>query len=379
MYKTRPELNAQDREKLRVERLKARNEDRAKRLLNAKLRIYGRDNEALREQMYEKAQQKRMERDRDLALDAKRVEEAKTLAVLEKEQKDQRKMDAYQLAAFHREQKKLKEMRDAEERDFIRGDGGPAVRNQDTLFLQFHGEDMGKNDRVKMQREQQKQWIIQQMMEKEQARKNETEMDKRYETFTGAVGGICEEAERDKSHDKVQRAIECQEYNRKLALAKKAKMRQRKYEDEKLAEAQKESISNSKLLKEDLSDTYMTGNPNRRVPYNFKGFSPEEKQRILDQQMRQIKEKEERANKQLEEKFEYDRQQEMYRRQLVLLEREKIAEQQKEAQRLAAFHQSQKLERNIQKRNLTQEVYQNAVSPDFYNRFAEINVQNQRP
>mmetsp|Transcript_18985 Transcript_18985/g.30177 ORF Transcript_18985/g.30177 Transcript_18985/m.30177 type:complete len:209 (-) Transcript_18985:169-795(-) len=162
-------------------------------------------------------------------------------------------------------------------------------------------------------------------------------------------------------------------------LPKKAKMRQRKYEDEKLAEAQKESISNSKLLKEDLSDTYMTGNPNRRVPYNFKGFSPEEKQRILDQQMRQIKEKEERANKQLEEKFEYDRQQEMYRRQLVLLEREKIAEQQKEAQRLAAFHQSQKLERNIQKRNLTQEVYQNAVSPDFYNRFAEINVQNQRP
>mmetsp|Transcript_8435 Transcript_8435/g.11931 ORF Transcript_8435/g.11931 Transcript_8435/m.11931 type:complete len:379 (-) Transcript_8435:206-1342(-) len=374
MFRARPELSAQEREKLRVERLKARNEDRAKRLLNAKLRIYGRDTEALKEQNREKQEREQAERERELALDAKRVEEAKTLAVLERERKESKKLDAYQLAAYHKEQRQMKAERDAEELAYQKSDGGPAVRNTDTLFLQFHGEDSSKKYRQKMQQQQQAQWIVQQMREKEEAKKADKELDKRYEQFSSSIGTVCESAERQKDATKQQRALEVQEYNRKLLLAKKAKDRQRKAEEDQLAAAELQYVQTSKLLSEDAAETYVPGNPNRKVPYNFKGMSQQDKQKILDEQRNQIREKQERLLREKEEKETYESQQEAYRRQLVLLEREKAVQQQEESRRLARFHQTQKMEKNVQNQHLKKAVYQNPVSPEFFKQFAETSI-----
>jgi len=82
-------------------------------------------------------------------------------------------------------------------------------------------------------------------------------------------------------------------------------------------------------------------------------------------------EKQDMLAREKEENERYQEQQEMYRRQLVLLEREKMNEQHREARALAHFHQGQKLEKTVQKKHLEKAVYQNPVSPEYFEQFGK--------
>lgn len=362
-------MDAQEREKQRIERLRARNEDRAKRLLNAKLRIYGRDNEALEKQKKDKEMRELMEKERNVVLDQKRAEEAKILIQMEKEAEEARNREVRQLAAYHKAQQAEKHIRDREEREFRRSDAN--VDREKTLFLHFHGEDLGIKQRKKLQQSQQLQWIAQQLREREAAKKAKKETDKHYVSFTATVGGRCDEAEVDQGKTRMQAQVDNQEYNKRLALAKKTKQRQRKLAESKMNEEEANRMKNNPLLVEDMRSTYRTGNPNRRVPYHFKGFSQDEHQRILDERAQQIQQKERARQQEQEESLRDSQQQEEFRRQLVRMERERHAQHAVERQQLANFHQQQKLEKNMATRQLNDVVYRNPIQPEFFDQFGK--------
>lgn len=368
-YQVKPHMSAQERDRLRIERLKARNEDRVKRLLNAKLRVYGRDVDSHNEQARVKAERAKEERARKLYYEQKRVEEANILERMTQERETQNKKDLRDLAAYHKAQQLMKETRDAEELAYYKGDGGKAVREQNTLFMKFHGEDLGKNQRVKMQQEQQRQWIIQQMQAKEQQRKKAVDLAHRYVNFTETTGGHCKAAELEGANARVARNHEVQAYNKALEMAKRRKADQRRAYEEQMSEKEIAFAKGSKLLNEDASTTYATGNPNRRVPYHFKGFSTEERQEIRNTQARQVEAKREAKERELEIEREHVRQQENFRRQLILMERERMDRQIAEDQELAHYHKSQEVEANIRKENFKKKVYQNPVRPEFFDQF----------
>mmetsp|Transcript_10301 Transcript_10301/g.18803 ORF Transcript_10301/g.18803 Transcript_10301/m.18803 type:complete len:359 (+) Transcript_10301:193-1269(+) len=355
MFKAKQELSAYEREKLRVERLKARNEERAKRLLNAKQRIYGRDTAALEDQAKLKIEREAAERARNIALDKKRTAEAKILSSIENERQEMRRKEAEELAAFRKLQRLEKQKRDAEELAYRKSDGGPTVRNTDTLFLQFHGEDPNMEARTKMQKQQQTEWIVQQIKEKEAAVKAEKDLTLKYAKFTADVAQTCMDADSAKEIAKIRAAYKTAAENQQLVMAKKERDRLSKLEEAKIAEEENVLIDDSEGSK---------------LRYDFKGFTLEEKQRILAERTKQIEAKRERQEKDAAAEMAYHEQQEMYRRQLVLMERQRHCEQAEEAQKLAQFHSGQKMEKSERTKQI-QEMYKGKIAPEFFDQFGK--------
>lgn len=371
MSYARPRMSAYEREQQRIARIKARNEDRARRLLNARVRIYGRDTTIHQQQVKDREDRKRVERDRDIYFDQKRLEEAKILEQMERERADRAREERIELSRYNEQQRLLKEERDREEREFRRGDGGERIRQErdKSLFLTFHGEDPDKQARRKEQQRQQAQWIIEQMRAKEQARKAEAELDKQYVNFTETVGGTCEAAEREKTSATTLRNVDIRDYNRQLAIAKSRKERDRRSAEEKAAQEEINAMHQSKLLNEDQSTTYHATNPNRRLRYHFKGFSEEEQAAIIAEQARQMREKQDSRARDASAAQEDDDRQEGFRRQLVLMERERINQDARNRREVRAYNEYQAAEKQARDANFKKNVYRNPVSAAFFDQF----------
>ena len=71
---------------------------------------------------------------------------------------------------------------------------------------------------------------------------------------------------------------------------KKEKQRQTKQREQEEGRVEVVQALTSPFLTEDRNTTLRADNPNRHVPYHFKGLSKEQRQAILEEQLRQVEE-----------------------------------------------------------------------------------------
>lgn len=216
--------------------------------------------------------------------------------------------------------------------------GAEALRDMQTDFLNFQGEDLGYADRTRQQQLQQQDWLAQQINQlrnKEQRDQAETQ---EYEKMHEKIADIQLENEMAAKWEKRQQAEQVKEFNRAQAAAKAEKAARL---------AALEQAADDEELNGQLQSVFLNeGVPQGAGTEYFKGFSTSEHQAILDARNKQIQDNANKRNQEQKEDADYDQQQEAIRRAMILADRERQAHKTQALSDLAN-------ERNVQAKEKT--------------------------
>jgi len=104
---------------------------------------------------------------------------------------------------------------------------------------------------------------------------------------------------------------------------------------------------------------------------NFKGFSTEQRQHILDEQKAQMDDLRARRNQEQKEEADYATQQEDIRRAMLRADREKAAYRKEQLKNLSAERQGQAQEKTMRYDYLDNVVYTNPPEDTFFGQFGK--------
>lgn len=187
----------------------------------------------------------------------------------------------------------------------------------------FDGEDLTYGDRKRIQALQQKDWIDQQIKEKQEKLKAEKEAENNFAQQTLILNGMRKDLEEDFSYKQKTMKKAYSEANRGLAQEKS---------DKDYSAQVKEDVDNKNHLEYNTTNNFCTENtgtcqsqlaPHRVIPYHWKGMNEHQRKEILTEQEKQRKETEKIKNLQKEEERLYALQAEHQRKMQIQMEREK--------------------------------------------------------
>jgi len=187
----------------------------------------------------------------------------------------------------------------------------------------FDGEDLTYGDRKRIQALQQRDWIEQQIKEKQERLKAEKEADKNFAQQTLMLNSMRKDLEDDYSnkHKVVKKSYS--EANRVLAQEKS---------DKEFTQKVKEDTDNKNHIDYNTTNKFCTENtntcqsqlaPHRVIPYHWKGMNEHQRKEILTEQEKQRTEAERIKNLKKEEERLYALQAEHQRKMQIQMEREK--------------------------------------------------------
>jgi len=351
----KPDVDPLDREQREIERRRQRKQERRERLLHPKNRIIGIDKDALDVQIQEKQERKRMEEEDRKLDDQTRVEHASILTSLEREKQSRLSLGSQRLAAFLKTQSKEKQ-----ELDRHRALEAKQPSQEITNFLNFVGEDLGKQQRETDQKQQQQEWLTQQILAQQQKEAEEKQSELSYAEYQKWLYEEKGRLEKLAEQNAVNNCSETAQENFQLAARKRADAKRLKEINAELDKMDINTNLKSEILNEKTGDL--------SIPYQFKGFNQQQRQSILDVQRQQMEEVLARRAKAAQDEADYADQQEKIRRQRIIQERQKLAKLAQDRKELFVSQQLQKKEHDDGMRHL-KEVYTNPVAPEYFEQF----------
>lgn len=144
----------------------------------------------------------------------------------------------------------------------------------------------------RLQAQQRIEWANQQIREKQEKQRREKELDRMYQQRMREIDNRLAELEEARYKANAALATEQREYNKRLAEQKREKEIQDKLNETFNNMQEVENLVKGDLLSENPEQARSAVNPNRVVPYAFKGMSPEQIAKIQEEQRRQTEEKE---------------------------------------------------------------------------------------
>jgi len=187
----------------------------------------------------------------------------------------------------------------------------------------FDGEDLTSGDRKRIQALQQKDWIDQQIREKQERLRAEKEAESQFAGQTLELNGMRKALEDDHSHKHKTMQKAYMETNKTLAQEKADRDRTTR----ELEEADKKNHmsynTGNDFYTENTGTCQSQLAPHRVIPYHWKGMNELQRKQILDEQDKQRKETSNIKNMQKEEERLYALQAEHQRKMLIQMEREK--------------------------------------------------------
>lgn len=187
----------------------------------------------------------------------------------------------------------------------------------------FDGEDLTYGDRKRIQALQQKDWIEQQIKEKQERLRAEKEAEANYASQTVGLNSMRKELEDDYTFKQKTMKKAYMEVNRTLAQ-EKADRDKTQIEQEELAKKSHIEYNTGHNFYTENTQTCQSQLANHRViPYHWKGMNEHQRTGILHEQDKQRKETENIKNLREEEEKLYDLQAEHQRKMQIQLEREK--------------------------------------------------------
>lgn len=290
--------NTMSKEEARIKYKREQNEQRAARLQNGKARAIGLDIDALDAQVVEARYNRQQAKDAD-KMERYRLQEIDK--VIESHNEDERRQKILQTQQLKSswEDAVVTKRNTLVEPEFVfdpSKTGLSAVQN-------FIGEDPQKRDRVKAQKEQIRRWVQEQVSEKANIRRQEYEEDMNYSYAIRNVDDIREALEREEFELRRAKQLEITKQNKELSKTKTESFAKTQEEFTRLSAEEKGKLTSLDLFNE---DTGAAMNEHGRVVQKdrFKGFTPEQRRRILQenevviQQKREIQEQEKQIEQQ---------------------------------------------------------------------------------
>ncbi|KAL0233159.1 hypothetical protein GEMRC1_011904 [Eukaryota sp. GEM-RC1] len=240
--------------------------------------------------------------------------------------------------------------------------------------VKFDGEDLGFKERTRRQQEELKSWISTQLQIKQDQMERQALEDALYDQKLLEMINQVNQLQDESNESCRQSMMNLLNTNLQLTNEMDRRRAEEKQIDQELSQMHADTVCRSTLMTEDLNATVSVLDSNRKVPYNFKGMTEEEVQRILEERNKQLEQKQELI-KEYNRMHKLSEAQEMKTvRQLELLERE---QKRKEKERAVALREEldrqsrEKKEKEArEKENLKKELI---VGDDFLNSFGRAN------
>jgi len=296
---TSGDVSREQQESRVIERRRRLEEERKQRIFNAKQRTIGVDRQALEQQHLERQAAREVENAREAAFADRMLVTEQRVQLLERDVQRARK-EATQSVQAYREQMQQKHMRkewDLNDPNTLRKDRPARLGDDDSLcgpssIQKFGGEDLEYGNRVRRQQQQQAQWVVEQMAEKQAQIDNEIEMDRLFAERQGEIDERRAAMEEGEFASRATMNAAVRDYNVALIEAKRERDAQVRTEEAVDAIEEIRYQLNSELLNEGPGPTSSEGD-GRAIKYAFKGFSQEQIMAIRQEQLRQAAENQE--------------------------------------------------------------------------------------
>jgi len=210
---SRLQVQKMEREDANILAMRARNEDRSQRFLDARARNIGIDVPALQSQVEEKLMKKTLEREKE----QQRVhQERQILMLLEQRELEEERAKKEMLSSHVSEwatQKREINLKRAQEKDAFQRPTESETCGLGAL-QKFDGEDREKKDRLRLQAEQMRNWIYDKTTENEVRKQMEKEEEARHVDYQRMVNNARALLDEEDANARKNMLLEVQEENR---------------------------------------------------------------------------------------------------------------------------------------------------------------------
>lgn len=233
----------------------------------------------------------------------------------------------------------------------------------------FNGEDLGERARKQKQREQQRAWLDQQILERKQAEESRLQAEKALQESLESRDKRLEDMAKSERKIRNQIVDSIRKYNCQLAKQKqeeKLRKQREKHEDD-LAEIY--NMLTSDILTENPDVAQSKTNPNKKIAFMYRGMSPEELEAFRkDQQQQMLDRKKQKTEEEL-----MDKQWEQYAlnmdRELRLKDLEMERKKQREFEKVLEINDRLSKEQRMQNELNNKILNRNQVSKEFFEQF----------
>ncbi|XP_007425792.1 RIB43A-like with coiled-coils protein 1 [Python bivittatus] len=370
------DIQAELREAAAIEARRNREKQRQSRIFNARYRTMGVDLEGLKRQVEERKLRENMEKQREEAFDADRVQCDKVAQMLEEEEHQRKKRLSQDLVEF-REREQQPFMRrewDIHDPEVVRK-GQPARVSDDdprcgpSSMQCFAGEDLNSAARLKLQKEQNKHALEEQRTERnkelgDQKYADNLEGKKRIELDLRAM-----ELARLEEECRRAKAMAIADFNRAQAaeVAEQQRLSQQREQDDNYVEIHNHLTGN--FLSEDPDTAKSLLGSHRVITDRWKGMSLEQLQAVWKMQKEQCRENQKLRQEERQRVAEWDRQRELAAHTAMQMEEQEQNFRVELRKSLDAYNQELA---DAQKSNfqfLEKEVYTNAPTAHYHLQF----------
>eukprot|EP01012_Entosiphon_sulcatum_P034823 TRINITY_DN4422_c0_g1_i1.p1 TRINITY_DN4422_c0_g1~~TRINITY_DN4422_c0_g1_i1.p1 ORF type:complete len:391 (+),score=115.46 TRINITY_DN4422_c0_g1_i1:129-1301(+) len=371
----RRRLDAQFASEAGIAKRRQLEEERRQRILDPKLRGIGIDVAALDEQVAEKKRIKEFYKQIDDNYNQQAVTLSKHVSYVHSEIEKSRKQRDVEQNAF-RQTEQPKETRrewDLNDPKRLGKDLPPRLGDDDprcgvASLQKFQGEDLQRQQRAAAQTQQRRRWAQQQVDERDRKKMEELEEARIYAARLEEA--TFRAAELQRTIDEQQKAVTTATAAFNKALAEQnedMKLLAKHRENEKNIEEITNQM-NSDFLTESHMATLHAVDASRFKPDHMKGFSPGQKQSILDTQALQREELARRREQEKQDERAWAMQQERERRVALLAERQQQRDSRHSLKQLAEERRRQ-AEEAAERTVLTNRIFRNEITDDFHRQF----------
>lgn len=354
-FRVRPQEDPLERERREIAARRERVQQRTVRVLHPKTRLFGIDTLALNQQVQEKQERERLEAERDLYYDDLSSTFSRAMGTQDSLKAEHQRRTQSDLLAYRKAQTNQKRRQELSERA-----AADELCNVPTDFLKFGGEDLGAKDRNRAQKIQQQDWLAQQIEDLQAREQRDQQEQTDYESMQNRISSLQEQQQNQANFERKRAQRELVEYNKQMASSQRS---------ERVRESQMRQAQDDEELDRTLSSSFLNEGINGGNATNFKGFTTEQRQTIMDEQKQQLDDLRNRRMAEAANEREYAQQQEDIRRAMVKADRAKIAFAKQKAVNLAQERHVQAKEKTLRYDYLDNVVYTNPAQSEFFDQF----------
>ncbi|KAJ1504278.1 RIB43A-like with coiled-coils protein 1 [Coelomomyces lativittatus] len=349
-------------------------EERKLRIFDPKVRTLGIDVQGLDEQIKIKKGLQNLEKQHNDACDQFSRQTNEVLQLLDAKMELERRNHEKEIQDFRQSHQNAYQRRDFDlydpnmlkkEAPARTGDEDP--RTTVSGLQKFEGEDLKKDERLKLQKEQSRLWTWKRKFESEQALQKAKNEAIRHDQAQFRASQAVQFLQDQASQQKKEKLVADNNFNLQLAMEKRLREIEDRQQEEMKNMNEIQNMIHGKFLTE--RDTSSNSNSNKLRVDAFKGNSPEAIREIYENREKQIKEAQERHNKEKEEQEMWIRSQMSLSRTTMILEREKERQRRLMNQRIREQNKELADQFKSRKKFIDEVVYTNPPTQEFFNQF----------
>lgn len=359
-----------------IEQRRHRELQKQRRVFDARLRLIGIDTEALDKQVKDRKIQETLQKASDDSIAAEMIKNDKILCILDERQIRDIRNQNKALSEFRQQfqQPETRREFDLYDPQALKKDTPARLADSDPRctvsgLQKFMGEDLNKENRSKFQKEQTREWLLQQQKDWKNALADKKFADDLHDKHRMEFDQRAMELEKAEVATKRAICINNMEFNKALAAELKEK---RKLEHDQELEDNLTEIRNllqGDLLSENPQQAVSSFGGGQLITDRWKGMTQEQLKEIRTIQMQQVLEKKRLEEEERQRNAEWDRKRVQAARAELLFERHQRRQNRELRRELDNFNAQLSQEHKSRSDYLDEEVYTNFPSGQYYTQF----------